>query len=158
MPWSRAVLCRYANRLLGQRAEGSSLFCGWTENHCGLGRRFISKPLPRQQASSRDWMLKNTCILCFFCMRVFVIICLCAFGCFFWLYGVPQSVLKCLHTSWCWSGRIRQEVTTISHHETPVSASHLEMESSWNCGMCRKSVWKCNIVVFFFLLVLSCAY
>lgn len=41
-------------------------FCGWTENHCRRGRRFKSKPLPRQQASSRDWMLKNTCILLFF--------------------------------------------------------------------------------------------
>lgn len=38
------------------------------------------------------------------------------------------------------------------NRESPVSVSHLERESSWNCGMRRKSVWKCNIVVFVFFV------
>ncbi len=160
--WIRAEPVKPRRCLEAELCFAVTLTGSWAKEQKGhpskpLGWRLKSKPLPRQQASSRDWMLKNTCMLFFFFLYACLCDhCLCAFGCFFGLYGVPQSVLKCLHTSWCWSGRIRQEVTTISHHETPVSASHLEMESSWNCGMCRKSVWKCNIVVFYFFYFVMC--
>lgn len=61
----------------------------WTEICANVGaKRTESKPLPRQQASSRDWMLKYTCIPFLFCpfcarmdLRIWEVFC-----------GVPQSV------------------------------------------------------------------
>lgn len=143
MPWSRAVLCHYANRPSGQKSKNNVItpnFCGQTETHCRLGWRFTQKLFQgsRPHPGTECW---NTPVyfLSFVCVFVF---CLCVWMWFFFFsWSATVSRNASIHHG-------AEVVECGNEMKTPVSASCLEGDSSWNRGMRRKSVWKCNIQLF----------